>query len=282
MDMKIDNHNFLNTLFNKDVSNIRNENEIENIEGLKTPNKTSSEYLTRISFSKDNIRINENKPLLKGPEYNHSKMKSFLDELELSKSNLRENTVIKVGEFNFLSDDMMALINLFINYYKAMIEKFERSRELGNMLMSIEIILADSSKNILNKKADMVVAASVTGAGLSLGLNIGGASMSIFGMGKGLVTGNTNQTILKGNTLTNIAPSLSGIAEQPMQAEAIRIEAEVKGNDAATSVAGQLVNNNNELQRNEADIIKALLQGIETIIHATQDVASTIGSNLKG
>lgn len=282
MDMKVNNHNFLNNVFNKDVSNNSHENEIEDTEGLKTFNKISSEHLIRIDFSNDSIKKNENKPLLKEPEYNQNKMKSFLYELELSKSNLTKNIVIKVYKFNFLSDDMMALINLFINYYKSMIEKYEKSRELGNMLMSIEIILADGSSDILNQKADMAVAASVTGAGLSLGLNIGGGSMSIFGMRKGLVAGNTNQTILKGNMLTNIAPSLSGIAEQPMQAETIRIESEIRGNDAATSVAGQLVNNTNELQRNEVDIIKALLQGIETIIRATQDVASTIGSNLKG
>lgn len=279
--MKVDTVHVFNDFFNKNVA-LKNESEIDSVNIDEIPNFNQSERLVRIMLDEKNIKLSVNKPVLTEPDIDKSKIKSVIERLEEIKSNFKEDTILKSGGFNFLSNDMMALINLFINYYQAMIEKFEASRELGNMLMNIELILADNSKNVLNKKADMVVAASVTGAGLSLGLNIGGASMSIFGMGKDLVAGNTNQTILKGNALTNIAPSLSGIAEQPMQAEAIRIEAEVKGNDAASSVAGQLVNNNNELQRNEAEIIKSLLQGIEAIIRATQDVASTIGANVRG
>ena len=47
---------------------------------------------------------------------------------------------------------MMKLIDLIVKYLETMIKKFEASREMGVMLMNIELDIADKVKDNLNKK----------------------------------------------------------------------------------------------------------------------------------
>ncbi|MBN6134395.1 type III secretion protein, partial [Escherichia coli] len=75
---------------------------------------------------------------------------------------------------------------------------------------------------------------------------------------------------------------LARVADQNLQADGIRLDGEQKVLEARGSVNNHVINNNNDMQREVTEIIKALLQAIEAIIHAQQDAASTIGSNVKG
>ncbi|MEX6162378.1 hypothetical protein AB6G16_12460 [Proteus mirabilis] len=66
-----------------------------------------------------------------------------------------------------------------------------------------------------------------------------------------------------------------------MQSESSTIEGEQKVLDARGSINNNVINNNNEIQREVTEVIRALLQAIEAIIHAQQDAASTISSNVR-
>ncbi|MER1962909.1 type III secretion protein, partial [Proteus vulgaris] len=186
-----------------------------------------------------------------------------------------------LGSFNFLSDDMMKLINLIVKYLESMIKKFEASREMGVMLMNVELNMANQIKDNLNKKANIMIGAAITSAGISMAIHGMGAFVSIKGMGQNLV-GHSNPTMITGNLISSTADPLARVADQNLQADGIRLDGEQKVLEARGSVNNHVINNNNDMQREVTEIIKALLQAIEAIIHAQQDAASTIGSNVKG
>ncbi len=223
------------------------------------------------------------KPILSEPE-NITKpdIKQILDSLEVDNDNdIYDHAKIeKMGIFNFVSDDMIKLIDLIVKYLETMIKKFEASREMSVMLMNIELDIADKVKDNLNKKANIMIGSAITSAGVSMAIHGMGATFSIKGMGKDLI-GNSNPTMVVGNTISAVADPFARVADQSMQSESNTIEGEQKVLDARGSINNNVINNNNEIQREVTEVIKALLQTIEAIIHAQQDAASTISSNVR-
>ncbi|WP_193015548.1 type III secretion protein [Proteus sp. FME41] len=257
-------------------------NEIGKSESIIDDNKSNKDIEPRIKEfiekTKNNIKPNLTEPEIKTPN-----LKLILKELEIDHdSDIYDNRKTEsLGTFNFISDDMMKLINLIIKYLEAMIKKFEASREMGVMLMNVELNMADQIKDNLNKKANIMIGAAITSAGLSMAINGMGAFVSIKGMGKDLI-GHSNPTIIKGNLISSTADPLARIADQSLQADGIRLDGEQKVLEARGSANNHVINNNNDIQREMTEVIKALLQAIEAIIHAQQDVASSIGANVRG
>ncbi|MER1720785.1 type III secretion protein, partial [Proteus terrae] len=75
---------------------------------------------------------------------------------------------------------------------------------------------------------------------------------------------------------------LARVADQTMQSQGIILDGKQKVLEARGSINNHVINNNNEMLREITEVIKALLQAIEAVIHAQQDAASVIGSNVKG
>lgn len=226
---------------------------------------------------------NKSKPILTEPEIKTPDIKKILKSLEVDNDNDVYDHIKteSLGMFNFLSSDMMKLINLIVKYLEAMIKKFEASREMGVMLMNIELNMADQIKDNLNKKANIMIGAAITSAGISMAVHGMGAFVSIKGMGKDLI-GHSNPTMITGNLITSTADPLARVADQTLQSKGIVLDGQQKVLEARSSINSHVINNNNEIQREVTEVIKALLQAIEAIIHAQQDAASAIGSNVRG
>lgn len=251
-------------------------------EGIIDRNKLYKEVKPSLSKLTGIDRINL-KPVLSEPEHiTKPDLKQILYSLEVDNDNdIYDHVKIeRTGIFNFVSDDMMKLIDLIVKYLETMIKKFEASREMGVMLMNIELDIADKVKDNLNKKANIMIGSAITSAGISMAIHGMGAAFSIKGMGKDLI-GHSNPTIVMGNTISSSADPLARVAEQTMQSESSTIEGEQKVLDARGSINNNVINNNNEIQREVTEVIRALLQAIEAIIHAQQDAASTISSNVR-
>ncbi|HEJ9486409.1 TPA: type III secretion protein [Proteus mirabilis] len=239
------------------------------------------EFVERV---KDNI-----KPILSKPEINSLDLKKILKELDVDNdSDIYDNIKTEnLGAFNIISEDIMKLINLIVKYSEALIKKYEASREMGVMLMNIELNLAEQMKDNLNKKANIMIGAAITSAGLSMAINGIGAFVSIKGIGKNKdmgedKVGHSNPTIIKGNLISSTADPLARVADQTLQSQGIKIDGEQKVLEARASINSHVVNNNNDIQREITEVVKALLQAIEGIIHAQQDAASSIGANVRG
>ena len=251
-------------------------------EGIIDRNKLYKEVEPSLSKLTGIERINL-KPVLSEPEHiTKPDLKQILDSLEVDNDNdIYDHAKIeKTGIFNFVSDDMIKLIDLIVKYLETMIKKFEASREMGVMLMNIELDIADKVKDNLNKKANIMIGSAITSAGISMAIHGMGATFSIKGMGKELI-GHSNPTIVMGNTISSLAEPLARVADQTMQSESSTIEGEQKVLDARGIINNNVINNNNEIQREVTEVIRALLQAIEAIIHAQQDAASTISSNVR-
>ncbi|WP_240531619.1 type III secretion protein [Proteus alimentorum] len=281
--MKISNVDVFND-YNSKVNEIINKNDVTN------DSKLNKEDLDNIRKKIDNKlndilekTIDKSKPIITEKEIKKPDIKKILKSLEVDNDNDIYDHIKteNLGMFNFLSNDMMKLINLIVKYLEAMIKKFEASREMGVMLMNIELNMADQIKDNLNKKANIMIGAAITSAGISMAVHGMGAFVSIKGMGKDLI-GHSNPTMITGNLVTSTADPLARVADQTLQSQGIVLDGKQKVLEARGSINNHVINNNNEMQREVTEVIKALLQAIETIIHAQQDTASTISSNVKG
>lgn len=281
--MKISNVDVPND-YNSKVNDVINKDEITNDSKL---NKESLDNIRKnIDNKLNNIlekTIDKSKPIITDKEIKKPDIKKILKSLEVDNDNDIYDHIKteNLGMFNFLSNDMMKLINLIVKYLEAMIKKFEASREMGVMLMNIELNMADQIKENLNKKANIMIGAAITSAGISMAVHGMGAFVSIKGMGKDLI-GHSNPTMITGNLITSTADPLARVADQTLQSEGIVLDGKQKVLEARGSINNHVINNNNEMQREVTEVIKALLQAIEAIIHAQQDAASAIGSNVKG
>lgn len=281
--MKISNVDVPND-YNSKVNDVINKDEITNDSKL---NKESLDNIRKnIDNKLNNIlekTIDKSKPIITDKEIKKPDIKKILKSLEVDNDNDIYDHIKteNLGMFNFLSNDMMKLINLIVKYLEAMIKKFEASREMGVMLMNIELNMADQIKDNLNKKANIMIGAAITSAGISMAVHGMGAFVSIKGMGKDLI-GHSNPTMITGNLITSTADPLARVADQTLQSEGIVLDGKQKVLEARGSINNHVINNNNEMQREVTEVIKALLQAIEAIIHAQQDAASAIGSNVKG
>ncbi|WP_231039899.1 type III secretion protein [Proteus alimentorum] len=281
--MKISNDDVFND-YNHKVNEIINKGDVTNVR------KLNKEVLDNISKKIDNKlnallekAIDKSKPIITEKEIKAPDIKKILKSLEVDNDNDVYDHIKteNLGMFNFLSSDMMKLINLIVKYLEAMIKKFEASREMGVMLMNVELNMAEQIKDNLNKKANIMVGAAITSAGISMAIHGMGAFVSIKGMGKDLI-GHSNPTMITGNLVTSIADPLARVADQTIQSQGIVLDGKQKVLEARGSINNYVINNNNEMQREVTEVIKALLQAIEAIIHAQQDAASTIGSNVRG
>ncbi|HEJ9662274.1 TPA: type III secretion protein [Proteus mirabilis] len=275
MSMKINNDNLSNN-YQTTISNTDENETIIDKDNLYKGIKPSLNKLTEIE------KINLKPILSKTENIAKPDIKQILDSLEVDNDSdiYDHNKIEKWGGFNFVSDDMIKLIDLIIKYLKTMIKKFEASRKMGAMLMSIELNIADKVKDNLNKKADIMINSAITSAGISMAIHGMGAFFSIKGMGKDLI-GHSNPTMIMGNTISAAADPLARVAEQTIQSQAILIDGDQKVLEARGSINNNVINTNDEIQREVTESIKALVQTIEAIIHAQLDAASTISSNVR-
>lgn len=275
--MKVDNNNSTLLYKYKVEGNEVDENKSAIDEGQfnKIKEPKVKEFVKK---TKENI-----KPILSEPEIKTPNIKKILKSLEVDNdSDVYDHIKTEsLGSFNFLSDDIMKLINLMIKYLEAMIKKFEASREMGVMLMNVELNIAEQIKDNLNKKANIMIGAAITSAGISMAIHGMGALISIKGIGQDLI-GHSNPTMITGNLVTSTGDPLARVADQTLQSQGIILDGKQKVLEARGSINNHVINNNNDMQRETTDIIKALLQTIEAIIHAQQEAASVIGSNVKG
>ncbi|MCT8264248.1 type III secretion protein [Proteus terrae] len=275
MKIKVNNDNLINNYKLESNDLIKDKSSIDENKLNKLIENKVSMFIEK---AKDNI-----KPILSEPGIKTPNINEILKSLEVDNDNdvydhIRSENL---GTFNFLSDDMMKLINLIVKYLEAMIKKFKASREMGVMLMKVELNIAEQIKDNLKKKANIMIGAAITSAGISMTIHGMGAFISIKGMGENLI-GHSNPTMITGNLVTSTADPLARVADQTLQSQGIILDGKQKVLEARGSINNHVINNNNEIQREAAEIVKALLQAIEAVIHAQQEAASAIGSNVKG
>ncbi|WP_109419972.1 type III secretion protein [Proteus terrae] len=274
----------MNTKVNVNNSNLFNNYNLESNEISENKSFVNNEKLIEPKI-KEIIEKTKNsiKPMLSEPEIKTPNIKEILKSLEVDNDNDVYDHIRteNLGTFNFLSDDMMNLINLMVKYLESMIKKFEASREIGIMLMNVELNIAEQIKENLNKKANIMIGAAITSAGISMAIHGIGAFVSIKGMGQDLI-GHSNPTMISGNLVTSTADPLARVADQTMQSQGIVLDGKQKVLEARSSINNHVINNNNEIQREAIEIVKAIVQAIEAIIHAQLEAASAIGSNVKG
>lgn len=283
MNMKISDAKLLNN-YKSEFNEVGENKDVTNDGKIKKEIiiKLNEKIYTKLNNLIEKTRDNSN-PILAEPEIKTQDIKKILKSLEVDNDNDIYDHIKteSLGMFNFLSSDMMKLINLIVKYLEAMIKKFEASREMGVMLMNIELNMADQIKDNLNKKASIMIGAAITSAGISMAVHGMGAFVSIKGMGKDLI-GHSNPTMITGNLITSTADPLARVADQTLQSKGIVLDGQQKVLEARSSINNHVISNNNEIQREVTEVIKALLQAIEAIIHAQQDAASAIGSNVRG
>lgn len=281
--MKITSNNVSNDykpVFNENIDNkdIVNDKKLikENSDNLSKEIDNTLNHLLEKTRDKS-------KPIITVPAIKVPDIKQIVKSLEVDNDNdiYDHKKTEDLSTFNFLSNDMMKLINLIVKYLEAMIKKFEASREMGVMLMNIELNMADQIKDNLNKKANIMIGAAITSAGISMAIHGMGAFVSIKGMGKDLI-GHSNPTMITGNLITSTADPLARVADQTLQSKGIVLDGEQKVLEARSSINNHVISNNNEIQREVTEVIKALLQAIEAIIHAQQEAAASIASNVRG
>ncbi|CRL63836.1 hypothetical protein [Proteus penneri] len=233
-------------------------------------------------MEREKNQVNTVIPELKKPKKEKPDLQCLIIELGRGKQ-LKENNTISNNVFNFISKEMISIINLMIDYLLFMIKKYESSRKLGNFFMKMQLDFANKIKDDLYEKADFILSAAISSAAVSMAIHGFGAFTSIKGMGK-LKSPNetTNKTMIKGSFISAAADPASKIVDNTVQNNALRIDGNIKTLESAGHAIGQIDNNNSEIQREALDIIKALIQTIEAIIRANQDAASTISSNVRG
>lgn len=275
MNIKVNNDNLINNYKLESDDIIENKSSIDADKLNKLIEPKISIFIEKV---KDNI-----KPILSEPKIKIPNIKEILKSLEVDNdSDIYDHIRVEnLGTFNVLSDDMMKLINLIVKYRGAMIKNFESNREIGVMLMNVELNIAEQIKDNLNKKANIMIGVAITSAGISMAIHGMGAFISIKGMGENLI-GHSNPTMITGNLVTSTADPLARVADQTLQSQGIILDGKQKVLEARGSINNHVINNNNEMQREAAEIIKALLQAIEAVIHVQQEAASAIGSNVKG
>ncbi|MCO8051684.1 type III secretion protein [Proteus penneri] len=240
----------------------------------------SKEINERIEREKN--QVNTVIPELKKPKIEKPDLQCLIIELDKGKQ-LKENNIINNNIFNFISKEMINIINLMIDYLLFMIKKYDSSRKLGNFFIKMQLDFANKIKDDLYEKADFILSAAISSAAVSMVIHGIGAFTSIKGMGE-LKSPNetTNKTMIKGSFISAAADPTSKIVDNTVQNNALRIDGNIKTLESAGHAIGQIDNNNSEIQREASDIIKALIQAIEAIIRANQDAASTISSNVRG
>lgn len=191
---------------------------------------------------------------------------------------------IKKDFFNFLSDEMMKIIQFIIKYLTSMINKYISTRELNNTMMEIQLKLADKQNEDCKQKATTMIVSAAVGSALSIGIGATGAVTSGKGLTKKIVneTNKTNNTILAGQAITAAAEPIGRVAEQSIQSQNTVVEGEMKVLDARAGATSQVISNNNNIQHEMMEMVTTLIKALESIIRANQETASNTASNLRG
>ncbi|MBG3012942.1 type III secretion protein [Proteus faecis] len=268
------------------------ENGIDNIDNVKKNTETNNNLMLdnrsrrRTNEINERIERKEYQVYIENPKIREPKNKANYQYLtiELQKDKaVKKNNIINNSIFNFLSKEMINIINLMIDYLIAMIKKYESSRKLGNVFMLMQLSYANQIKDDLYKKADLVFSAAISSATVSMAIHGIGAFTSIKGLGKAKLSGETNNKIMiQGSFISSMADPVSKIVDSSIQNNALRMDGDIKVLENSIHAAGQLDSNNSEIQREALDIIKTLIQAMDAIIRANQDTASTISSNVRG
>ncbi|WP_109407040.1 type III secretion protein [Proteus faecis] len=268
------------------------ENGIDNIDNVKKNTETNNNLMLdnrsrrRSNEINERIERKEYQVYIENPKIREPKNKANYQYLtiELQKDKtVKKNNIINNSIFNFLSKEMISIINLMIDYLIAMIKKYESSRKLGNVFMLMQLSYANQIKDDLYKKADLVFSAAISSATVSMAIHGIGAFTSIKGLGKAKLSGETNNKIMiQGSFISSMADPVSKIVDSSIQNNALRMDGDIKVLENSIHAAGQLDSNNSEIQREALDIIKTLIQAMDAIIRANQDTASTISSNVRG
>ncbi|WP_249718221.1 type III secretion protein [Proteus faecis] len=282
--------NVSNQINNIPVIKEQLENGFDNIDNVKKNTKTNNDFVfdsrRRSKEINERIERKENQGYIAIPALKEPKKKADIQCLivELGKGKpLKENNTISNKAFNFISKEMINIINLLIDYLMVMIDKYTSSRKLGNMFIEMQMSYANQIKDDLYKKADLILSAAISSAAVSMAIHGIGAFTSIKGIGKLKLSGqSTNKTMIQGSFISATADPVSKIVDSSIQNDALRIDGNIKVLEAASHATGQIDSNNSEIQRETLDIIKALIQAMEAIIRANQDAASTISSNVRG
>lgn len=282
--------NVSNQINNIPVIKEQLENGFDNIDNVKKNTKTNNDFVfdsrRRSKEINERIERKENQGYISIPALKEPKKKADIQCLivELGKGKpLKENNTISNKAFNFISKEMINIINLLIDYLMVMIDKYTSSRKLGNMFIEMQMSYANQIKDDLYKKADLILSAAISSAAVSMAIHGIGAFTSIKGIGKLKLSGqSTNKTMIQGSFISATADPVSKIVDSSIQNDALRIDGNIKVLEAASHATGQIDSNNSEIQRETLDIIKALIQAMEAIIRANQDAASTISSNVRG
>ncbi|WP_109398292.1 type III secretion protein [Proteus faecis] len=268
------------------------ENGIDNIDNVKKNTETNNNLMLdnrsrrRSNEINERIERKEYQVYIENPKIREPKNKANYQYLtiELQKDKtVKKNNIINNSIFNFLSKEMISIINLMIDYLIAMIKKYESSRKLGNVFMLMQLSYANQIKDDLYKKANLVFSAAISSATVSMAIHGIGAFTSIKGLGKAKLSGETNNKIMiQGSFISSMADPVSKIVDSSIQNNALRMDGDIKVLENSIHAAGQLDSNNSEIQREALDIIKTLIQAMDAIIRANQDTASTISSNVRG
>lgn len=268
------------------------QNGIDNIDNVKKNTETNNNLMLdnrsrrRSNEINERIERKEYQVYIENPKIREPKNKANYEYLTIESQKdktVKKNNIINNSIFNFLSKEMINIINLMIDYLIAMIKKYESSRKLGNVFMLMQLSCANQIKDDLYKKADLVFSAAISSAAVSMAIHGIGAFTSIKGLGKAKLSGETNNKIMiQGSFISSMADPVSKIVDSSIQNNALRIDGDIKVLENSIHAAGQLDSNNSEIQREALDIIKTLIQAMDAIIRANQDTASTISSNVRG
>lgn len=297
----------------QDYSSIK-DNEINSLDNSDTKAKVLSEekgqQLDKINTEQP---TDFSKPVLNGENVKDMTWDSFMAELKAAAGETGTHLIkaatdyiadyikakitgeapaISAGQFNFLSDDMMKIINIIMKYLLSMIKKYENSREISNMLMNINLDAAEKQKENLKASAQTRLEGVIAGSSLHIAGAIGGSMISLKGT-KGTshpegsaeaiadATKNHRHS-LTGEMVSKIAQPAGGIVQTATEMPAATLDGENKVLEANAQATNQVGNNNSESQRSAEDFTKMLLQALETINKATQETNATIAGNLRG
>lgn len=273
MDLNIKNNTHSMSMIEEAFLNVIDEQvKVNPVNNINEENKINLNFLKKIdsAIEKNIQKINLSAPELTEPKNRNIKI---VDELFKNNPLLNDKSFVNESGFNFISTEMISMINLIVLYLKNMIKKYESSRELGNMFMKMQIDIANKIKEAINKKGDLTLSAAITSSVFSMAIHTAGALTSIKGINKGIKTDQPRNTItIRGEAISASSDPMSKIVDNAIQNNALRIEGDNKVLEASAQAADKINNNNSDVQRENTEATKIFIRALEAIIQAIQDM----------
>ncbi|MEQ5226721.1 hypothetical protein ABN220_13875 [Proteus cibi] len=273
MDLNIKNNTHSMSMIEEAFLNVIDEQvKVNPVNNINEENKINLNFLKKIdsAIEKNIQKINLSTPELTEPKNRNIKI---VDELFKNNPLLNDKSFVNESGFNFISTEMISMINLIVLYLKNMIKKYESSRELGNMFMKMQIDIANKIKEAINKKGDLTLSAAITSSVFSMAIHTAGAFTSIKGINKGIKTDQPRNTMtVRGEAISASSDPMSKIVDNAIQNNALRIEGDNKVLEASAQAADKINNNNSDVQRENTEATKIFIRALEAIIQAIQDM----------